>query len=202
MPRVHDPPPLLAWSMSVPLLTNRFMFLDFLRWMGLTCLAMGLIACLIGLFAGDAGVFLGVLGLFGAICAGMIVLFVLVMLLFFGNRLEMAFRLDPDAAHALVASRRGRAANRAAVILGTLAGKPGVVGAGLLAQAQEHTRVDYARVRRARFSPSQRVISLGDRWWRTVRLYCTPKAYPKAERLVREGLARHARRARITDDPA
>ncbi|GFK95901.1 hypothetical protein NNJEOMEG_03774 [Fundidesulfovibrio magnetotacticus] len=202
MPPRDEPHHLLNWSVSVPLLTNRFMFLDFLRWMGLTCLAMALIACLIGLFAGDAGVFLGVLQLFGAVCAGMTVLFVLVMFLFFGNRLELAFRLDERGAHALVASRRGRAANRAAVLLGALAGKPGVAGAGLLAQAQEHTFVDYSLVRRARFSPRQRVISLGTHWLRTVRLYCTPRSYPEAERLVRQGLASHARRARIVDDPA
>jgi len=199
---LRDDPDALSWRISTPLLTNRFMFLDFLRWMGLTAAAMALIAGVIGLVIRDAQAFLGILALFGLICAGMSVLFVLIMLFYFGNRMDLAYRLDARGVNALVADRRGKAANRAAVVLGVLAGKPGAVGAGLLARAQENTRVDFADVRRARFSPRQRVISLRDRWWRSVRLYCTDKSYQEAERRVREGLGRHGRQARIVFDAA
>ncbi|MHC1788353.1 hypothetical protein [Solidesulfovibrio sp.] len=69
--------PLLAWDITVPLLANSFVLLDFVRWMLLIYAAMALIAGLIGLFALDMKVFRDVLQLFARICAGMAVLFVL-----------------------------------------------------------------------------------------------------------------------------
>lgn len=182
--------PLLAWDITVPLLTNRFMLFDFARWMLLTYAAMALIACLIGLFARDMKVFIGILQLFGLICAGMTVLFVLIMLLFFGNRMELAFAIDADGINALVASRRAKTGNRLAILLGILAGKPGAVGAGMLARDQENKRLEFSELRRVRFSPGPAVISLRDKWFMHVRLYCLPDNYAKAEALVEKGLLR------------
>jgi hypothetical protein len=180
--------PLLAWDITVPFLTNRFMLSDFARWMLLTYPAMALIACLIGLFAQNMRVFLGVLQLFGLICAGMTVLFVLIMLLYFRNRMELAFSFDEDGINALVASRKAKAGNRLAILLGVLAGKPAAVGAGMLARAQEHTRLEFSELRRVRFSPGPAVISLRDKWFKHVRLYCRPDNYAQAEALVEKGL--------------
>lgn len=182
--------PLLAWDITVSLLTNRFMLADFLRWMLLTYAAMALIACLIGLFARDMKVFLGVFQLFGLICAGMTVLFVLIMLIFFRNRMELAFAIDEEGINALVASRKAKAGNRLAILLGILAGKPVAVGVGLTARAQENTRLEFSDLRRVRFSPTQAVISLQDKWFKHVRLYCRPDNYAQAEALVEKGLLR------------
>lgn len=182
--------PLLAWDIAVPLLTNRFMLFDFIRWMLLTCAVMALAACLIGLFALSMKVFLGILKLFGLICIGMTVLFLLIMLFFFGNRMELAFAIDKSGISALVASRKAKAGNRLAILLGVLAGKPGAVGAGLLGRDQEHTRLEFSELRWVRFSPGAAVISLRDKWFRHVRLYCRPDDYSQAEALVAQGLER------------
>lgn len=182
--------PLLAWDITVPLLTNRFMLTDFARWMLLTYAAMALIACLIGLFARDLKVFLGVIQLFGLICAGMTVLFVLIMLIFFRNRMELAFAIDEKGINALVASRKAKAGNRLAILLGILAGKPLAVGVGLTARAQERTRLEFSELRGVRFSPEPAVISLRDKWFKHVRLYCRPDNYSQAKTLVEKGLMR------------
>ena len=180
--------PLLAWDITVPLLTNRFMLLDFVRWMLLTYAAMALIAGLIGLFAGHMKVFLGVLQLFGFICVGMTVLFVLIMLFFFRNRMELAFAIDETGISALVASRKAKAGNRLAILLGVLSRNPAAVGAGMLARDQERKRLEFADLRRVRFSPGAAVISLRDKWFMHVRLYCLPDNYSQAEALVVKGL--------------
>ena len=193
--------PLLAWDISVPLLTNRFMLFDFMRWMLLTYGVMALVACLIGLIARDVEVFWGICQLLGLVCAGMTVLFILIMLFFFRNRMELAFAIDKDGINALVASRRAKTGNRLALLLGILAGKPGVAGAGLAARAQENTRLEFAELRRVRFSPGPAVISLRDKWFRHVRLYCRPENYSEAERLVERGLALAAPGIRPERDP-
>ncbi|BAH74406.1 hypothetical protein [Solidesulfovibrio magneticus] len=193
--------PLLSWDITVPLLTNRFMLFDFARWMLLTYGVMMLVACLIGLFARDLGVLWGVCQLFGLVCAGITVLFVVIMLIVFRNRMELAFVIDKDGVNALVASRRAKAGNRLAMLLGLLAGKPGVAGAGLLARAQENTRLEFAELRRVRFSPGPAVISLRDKWFRHVRLYCRPDNYAEVEKLVERGLALAASKVRPVRDP-
>ena len=100
--------PLLVWSITVHMLTNRFMLFDFLRWMVITYATMGLIACLIGLFSWSIDVFFGVCQLFGLVCAGMTVLFVLIMLLFFRNRMDLAFVIDREGVNALVTSAKAK----------------------------------------------------------------------------------------------
>lgn len=121
--------PLLAWEITVPLLTNRFMLFDFARWMLWTYGVMALVACLIGLFSRDLGVLWGVCQLFGVVCAAMTMLFLLIMLIVFRNRMELAFAVDKDGVNALVASSKAKVGNRLAILLGLLAGKPGVAGA-------------------------------------------------------------------------
>lgn len=194
--------PLLAWDITVPLLTNRFMLFDFARWMLLTYGVMLLVACLIGLFTRDLGVLWNVCQLFGLVCSGMTLLFVLIMLIFFRNRMEFAFSVDKDGVNALVPSRRAKAGTRLAMLLGVLAGKPGVAGAGLLARAQENTRLEFAELRRVRFSPGPAVISLRDKWFRHVRLYCRPDNYAEVEELVERGLALAASKVRPERDPS
>ena len=74
-------------------------------------------------------------------------------------------------------SRRGRWGNRLAVILGAMAGKPGVAGAGLLGMAQETVGVVWDDVRRLNIHAPARVISLMDSWHVVMRLYCSPQNY-------------------------
>ena len=68
----------------------------------------------------------------GLTALGVLVLFILVMLVFFGNRFPMGFVLSPQGAMMVSLSQRGHWGNRLAVIMGALVGKPGVAGAGLL----------------------------------------------------------------------
>ena len=63
------------------------------------------------------------------------------------------------------------------MILGALAGKPGVAGAGLLGMAQETVGVVWDDVRRLNIHAPARVISLMDSWHVVMRLYCTPQNY-------------------------
>jgi hypothetical protein len=122
--------------------------------------------------------------LVGAVSAGLLMLLILVMLGFFGNRFPMGFALGPHGAMVVSLSRRGRWGNRLAVVLGALAGKPGVAGAGLLGMAQETTGVPWDEVRRLKIHAPIRVISLMDGWHVVMRLYCTPQNYEAVLRAV------------------
>ena len=173
------PPPTgeISWEFSAPLLTNQFIMYDLLKVWGFSTLFLGLLMTGIAVYDRNWRTLADMAPVLGAVSAGLLVLLILVMLVFFGNRFPMGFRLGPQGAMVVSLSRRGRWGNRLAVVLGALAGKPGVAGAGLLGMAQETMGVVWDDVRRLNIHAPTRVISLMDSWHVVMRLYCTPQNY-------------------------
>jgi hypothetical protein len=167
----------ISWEVNVPLLTNRFILYDLIKVWGFSSLGLFLILTGIAVYDRNWRAFTGLLPVVGLVSAGLLALLILVMLVFFGNRFPMGFRLDRQGAVVVSLSRRGRWGNRLAVVLGALAGKPGVAGAGLLGMAQETTGMAWDEVRRLKVHAQTRVISLMDSWHVVLRLYCTPQNY-------------------------
>ena len=167
----------IFWEVNTPLLTNQFIMYDLLKVWGFSTLFLGLLMVGIAVYDRHWHTLVGMAPVLGAVSAGLLVLLILVMLVFFGNRFPMGFRLGPRGAMVVSLSRRGRWGNRLAVILGALAGKPGVAGAGLLGMAQETVGVSWEEVRRLHIHAPARVISLMDSWHVVMRLYCTPQNY-------------------------
>jgi hypothetical protein len=199
----HTPPPLadlqpqghqtgqeLSWQVNVPLLTDQFIMYDLLKVWGFSTLFMFLIMAAIFIFERNWRGLISMLPPVGLTSLGILVLFLLVMLFFFGNRFPMGFMLSPQGAMVASLSRRGRWGNRLAVILGALAGKPGVAGAGLLGMARESVGIGWDEVRRLNIHPETRVISLMDSWHVVLRLYCTPKNYDQVLLAVQKLAAR------------
>jgi hypothetical protein len=185
----------ISWEISVPLLTNRFILYDLLKVWGITSLILFLILTGIAVYDWKWRSFTGMLPVVGLVSAGLLGLLILVMLVFFWNRFPMGFSLGPQGARVVSLSRRGRWGNRLAVILGALAGKPGVAGAGLLGLAQETVTVVWDEVRRVKVHAPDRVISLMDSWHVAMRLYCTPQNYDMVLTAVHGWAARGLKKA-------
>jgi hypothetical protein len=185
----------ISWEVSVPLLTNRFILYDLLKVWGISSLILFLILTGISVYDWKWRVFTGMLPVAGLVSAGLLGLLILVMLGFFWNRFPMGFSLSPRGARVVSLSRRGRGGNRLAVILGALAGKPGVAGAGLLGLAQEIATVGWDDVRRVNIHAPARVISLMDSWHVVMRLYCTPQNYAVVLEAVQGWAARGLKKA-------
>jgi hypothetical protein len=102
-----------------------------------------------------------------------------------GNRLPLAFRVDALGVNMQSASKRVTNINRTAMVLGVLAGKPGMVGAGAIGASQENTTIAWQDLRKVCFHPVQQVIFLKGGIFSRIRVYCTPQNYPSVERLIR-----------------
>ena len=163
---------------------------DLLKVWGFSTLFLFLIMVAIFTFERNWRGLMSMLPPVGLTSLGILVLFILVMLVFFGNRFPMGFMLGPQGAMVASLSQRGRWGNRLAVILGALAGKPGVAGAGLLGMSRETVGVTWDEVRRLNIHPETRVISLMDSWHVVLRLYCTPKNYDQILSAVQKWAAR------------
>jgi Zn-dependent protease with chaperone function len=99
------------------------------------------------------------------------------MLVFFGNRYRTGFTIDRNGVGWSSMMSRTKWANRAAIVAGILAAKPGVAGAGLLAQSQEEGIVEWEEIRKLKLYPSLCAISVMNSWRVVIRLYCTPENY-------------------------
>ncbi|MCB6179261.1 hypothetical protein LHP98_14135 [Rhodobacter sp. Har01] len=184
----HSTDRALDWAVDVPLMTHPLMRANFVRLMLLTGLLMA--ALLGGLTAatGDTDAVLPLMGLVAAALAGLSVLFVLVALVVFGNRMHMRFVLDRRGARSEVIDRRAARANRAARVVGALAAAPGVAGAGILAEASKQQSIAWNAVARVRYYKSWNAIALSNSWRTLVTLYCTPANYDTVAAAVARAL--------------
>lgn len=102
--------------------------------------------------------FPAVLIIMACIFDGILTLAVLVMGLFFFNRMTLRYHLDAEGIKMATGDAKVRAASTAAIVLGTLAGKPGAVGAGLAGRSQERDSVQWSEIRRWRALPDLHAV--------------------------------------------
>ena len=180
----RPPAEVLQWQIEVPLLTHPLMRGAFLRLMLLTGLIMAALLGGLMLLTGEPEAIPPMLGMVLAVLAGLSLLFVLVVLVVFGNRMAMRFSIDARGARAEVIDRRAARGNRLAVLAGTLAGKPGVTGAGILADSNREQSIAWNAVARVRYHKRWHAVALSNSWRTLVTLYCTPESYDSVAAIV------------------
>jgi hypothetical protein len=188
MPSVADVPQQpadeLEWQSEMKLINNRFFLGDLVKWTLVTMLVCAAIFIpLLGISGGKDGLFAALL--FLALPVVLIFLGTFIFVIIMGNRLPLAFRVDALGVNMRSVSKRVTHINRTAMVLGVLAGKPGMVGAGAIGASQENTTIPWQDLRKVCFHPVQQVIFLKGGIFSRIRVYCTPQNYPSVERLIR-----------------
>lgn len=179
----------IEWEARVPLLTSRFMLWDFGKVIVISIAIMYALVAVMGWFVDGEFVLLPLVAIPIA-AGGMAALFAIACLLL-GNRFTMRLAVGPDGV-AYASGGAERRWNRAAIIIGILAGSAGTAGAGLLASSREDGGFPWSDIHRANEHPAQRVISLRDSWHVLLRLHCTPENYEQVLSMVRAGIAKGA----------
>ncbi len=111
------------------------------------------------------------------VLGGLFVFLLLIMVLFFGNRIRMAFVLDDRGILVEVIDGRAKSANRLAALVGAAAGNPGVAGAGLIAMKDERRSAVWSSIAAASYHPGRRTITLRNRWRTVLHVFCTAENY-------------------------
>lgn len=186
----------LTWESDVRLLLHPLMLRDFAKLLLLTGAIMAALLSFLLAVSGQADTILPTLAMAGVCMGGLAVLFVLVILAFFRNRMHMRFRIDGKGASSAVSDRRADIGNRLAIAAGALAGKPGVAGAGMLGRAGDSRRIAWNAVEKVRFYPAWHAIALGNSWRSVVTLFCTPENYADIATAVAGALAARAPRTK------
>lgn len=107
---------------------------------------------------------LAVLGRIALVVGGiLLMLLVLALLVVYAGGYQLEYHLDArgigSRPHGKTA-RKNQWLNRSLILLGTLAGRPGAVGAGMLAQGHQREYVTWHKVARAQPNPHQHTITL------------------------------------------
>lgn len=177
----------IEWEYRVPLLTSRFMLYDFAKVIVISVVIMYVLVAIMGWFI-DGEFVLMPPQVFLIAGGGMAALFAIACLLL-GNRFTMQLSVGPEGVGYATGSRE-RKWNRAAVIIGILAGSAGTAGAGLIASSNEEGGFPWAEIHRANEHPKPRVISLCNSWRVVLRLHCTPENYEPVRAIVAAGIAK------------
>jgi hypothetical protein len=193
--------PPLTWELDVPLLTHPVMLKNFVTlWIVSGVIMLALVGGIVGVREGIKA-FVAIAEMILLIIGGLSVLSLLVMLVVFGNRMRMAFAIDDRGIVARVVDSRAKVANRLAAVVGVVAGRPGVAGAGLIAMHDEERTAVWSGIAEARYDPRRYTITLRNAWRPILHVYCTSANYEQAALRVAAGLAGSSRPAGAWRNP-
>lgn len=190
-------PAAIEWEYDIPLLTNRYMLAALAKAMvGGAAICIALVSTPLAM-QGEWDAIPDIALLFAMTGAGLLALGLLIMTLFFRNRIRTVFRVDGEGVQLREVDSRARSGNRAALVLGALAGQPGAAGTGVLAISQEHQSLAWTGAFAARFEPATRSIAFRNGWRTLMRIYCLPENYTAVCALVTDRMAHGQAETRI-----
>ena len=177
----------LTWIADVPLITNPVVMRAMILVLIISYLMITSIFSIV-LYADDhldrlPTFMLAMLSAFGIVT----VLLILVMLVFFANRMRVRYFIDDEGMTSVVIDRRAKIASSLAIVAGTASTNPALAGAGLATAGSRGEYTKWVRVSEARYYPDRHHIGLvAAGWWPVGSIYCTKESYPVVEKRVRE----------------
>lgn len=187
----------LCWEIGIPLVNNPTVMRAVVWVSVLSSLGPGvLLGLLIGAEEGwEAG--FSVLGIFALVGLGLFVVFLLIMLLVFGNRFQTRFTIDDKGVIQETIDWRAKAANTLGSVAGAATRNPQVLGSSLLARGQQVVELHWSGAFRAVPHARRHSITLRNSWRPLLEIQCHAENYPQVLARVEELLTRHGTHQRV-----
>lgn len=131
------------------------------------------------------------------VAVGLWVLGFLVMALLFRGRFRVRYTASDQGVLMETLDKVALRTNRLAIVLGTLSGKPGLLGAGLINRAREKEGVEWDGAFRADLRPQRNLIVFKGAWRSLLLVQCREDNYAAVADLVQRQMARHGTARRI-----
>ena len=180
MPVPDASPEPLSWTLEVSLLGSPVVLR---QTGGVILVTFGIVSLLAGgitALDGDWATLLPTLGVIALVHLGLAVGALAVMLLYFGNRIPMAFTVDERGVRSRVLASRAHKAAQLATLLGLATGNFGAAGAGVLARNGADSFIRWKDVQRVHCDDAHRTLHLVRYGITRAALFCTPESYPLA----------------------
>lgn len=180
----------IHWDMEVPLASHPLMLASIVKAFFFAGLIMALLlSFLIGLTGSPEQIPM-IIGISFAAAAGIGVVGTLAAALIYRNRIDMHFVLDKRGARAIVTDKTARNVSIAAIVLGTLAGKPGAVGTGLITLSDRDRFAGWNGIVKARYHPRWNAVALANSWRTVLILFARPENYAAVAAYVEKAMAK------------
>jgi len=171
----------MHWATSVPIFRHPVIVRQL-------CLAIGLpfgvLVVVLCLMADDLRSLIYPLSLIG----GLFVLTWVFIMVVWRGRYEVECMLNSDGVRCRTQkaqAKKNRIINTLTVVLGLLSGKPGVAGAGMLAQSRQDQLIRWKNIRKVKRYPRTHNILVHGGFAEHLALFCTPENYQEVDALVR-----------------
>jgi len=171
----------IEWSIRVSIFRNMII----LKQMGIAIgIPFGLLIVVL-LFTTKANIYsLYAIGLLAAL----FLFTYLIIRILWGGKYHVAFVIDGKGVRCY--TQKGQAQknyllNVLTVVLGALSQKPAVVGAGLLAQSRQDILIKWKNIRKVRYYPGQKVITIKGGFTENIAVFCTKENYQEIEEYVK-----------------
>jgi hypothetical protein len=139
----------------------------------------------------------GVATLIAAVTAGLWLLGLVIMAVLFRGKMRVRYTLSDDGLLMETRDRVAKSANRAAMILGFLTGRPGLAGAGLIARSREAEQIRFAGAFTVRLKPRRQAIAICNSWRTLMFVQCTPQNYDAVSARILASMRRHGTANRL-----
>jgi hypothetical protein len=133
----------LTWEIGIPLATNPRMIKTMALVTALSVLIPVVIMSLIFGSQGDWDQIGSLVQIFVLVGLGLFVMFILIMLIVFGNRMNTRYSVSQKGILQETIDKVGVAGSRLALLAGILGRSPGTAGAGLIAMSQQAVTLDW-----------------------------------------------------------
>lgn len=177
-----------SWDICVPLLTTPIILRQTVGVFGVTFILISVFLCALFAWEGNWQDMLPSLTVVALVHLGLVGLSLLVMALYFGNRITMRFAVDRRGIASEVREERSQRAAKLAVIMGLATGNFSAAGAGMLATTGARSFVPWTRVDTFRFDDRRRTVYLCRGWRTLAAVFCDETNYPAVKAFV---LVRH-----------
>jgi len=162
-----------------------------------TWLVMMLILGIVFVAQGETENLPGLAGVLLAVTAGLWLFGFLVMALLFRGKYRVRYTVSDSGVRMDTLEQVAKKANRLAIVLGALSGKPGLLGAGLIGRSRESEGVEWDGAFRADLRPERQLIVFKGPWRSLLLLQCQADNYAVVAARVEQAMARHGTAKRV-----
>ncbi len=173
-------PEKMKWEIEVPIFRNPLI----LKQLGLAIgLPFGILIIILVLITNEIRYLFYSLSLIGLL---FILTYIVIMVLYRGNY-AVGFVIDTKGIRCYTQKKQAKKnniINSLAIILGIFSRKPGVAGAGMLAQTRQDIRINWKHIKKVRYRPKRYMILVNGNFAEHIAVFCTPKNYEKVKSII------------------
>lgn len=176
----------IKWDITIPLLKNKVLMNQIFFVFLITYIIVTILISTIFLTQGDLKAIPMLFLIFFLVCLGLYILSIFIMLIVFGNRMDLRFSVNDKGVIYEMVDKRGKKLNNLAIFFGALTKKPITTGASLIAKSYETIFISLKDIIKINGLDKEKIILLKNEWRTLLAIYCNGENYNEVKQYLNE----------------